>query len=127
MQRSGGFHHYIHVLVSLILGILGCWRITHLLTSEDGPWGILARLRRAVGKSVLGDLLDCFYCLSLWVAAAFAAALAGGWREGVLLWLAISGGAILLERTTDREPAISYIEGGEVHHELLRESARGGA
>ena len=115
------------MLVTLVLGTLGCWRITHLLHAEDGPWGVLARLRRAAGSGVTGELLDCFYCLSLWIAIPFAAALASGWRDGVLLWLAISGGAILLERTTAREAAVSYIEGGEVHHELLRKSAGGGA
>ena len=112
------------MIVSLVLGILGCWRVTHLFSAEDGPWDVLARLRRAVGGGVIGELLDCFYCLSLWIAAPFAALLGRGWREGILLWLAISGGAILLERVTARRETATYFEEGE-SHELLRESASG--
>lgn len=111
------------MIVSLVLGILGCWRVTHLLHAEDGPWAVLARLRRAAGSGVVGELLDCFYCLSLWISVPFAIVLGHGWREGILLWLAISGGAVLLERTTARP--VAYFEEGE-SHELLRESASGG-
>mgnify|MGYP006951278468 CR=1 FL=1 len=33
----------------LMLGILGVWRITHLLNAEDGPGNIFVRLRRLAG------------------------------------------------------------------------------
>jgi hypothetical protein len=82
------------------LGVLGVWRLTHLLNAEDGPAGILARLRRAMGDGVAGELLDCFYCLSLWVAAPFAWALGQGFQERLLLWPALSAGAILIERAS---------------------------
>jgi hypothetical protein len=81
-----------------ILGVLGVWRMTHLLSAEDGPWEAFVRLRRFAGSSIWGEMLDCFYCLSLWVSAPFALLLASTWREALLLWLALSGGAILLER-----------------------------
>ena len=84
----------------LVLGILGVWRITHLLQAEDGPWDISVRLRRAVGNGFVGGVLDCFACASLWVAAPFALLLGEDWREDLLLWLAFSAGAILLERAT---------------------------
>jgi hypothetical protein len=54
-------------------------------------------------------LLDCFYCLNLWVSAPFALLLTSSWREGLLFWLALSGGAILLERVC-APPAPPYIE-----------------
>jgi hypothetical protein len=85
---------------TLILGILGVWRITHLLQAEDGPFDAIARLRRAAGNRFWGSLLDCFYCLSLWIAAPFAAWLGEGIAEKLLLWPALSGAAILLERMT---------------------------
>jgi hypothetical protein len=81
-----------------ILGALGVWRLTHLLNAEDGPWQVFVRLRRLAGSSFWGELLDCFYCLSLWVAAPFALLLGSSWRERLLLWLALSGAASLLER-----------------------------
>ena len=86
----------------LTLGILGIWLVTHLVAAEDGPWDSVARVRLTLADSVLGRLFDCFYCLSLWVAAPFAWALGAGLKESVLLWLAMSGGAILLERATKR-------------------------
>jgi hypothetical protein len=93
----------------LVLGMLATWRITHLFQAEDGPWDIMARLRRRVGNGFWGKLLDCFYCLSFWVAAPLAFIVGETWPERLLLWPALSGGAILLERATDRgsgtEPA----------------------
>jgi len=98
MGFDGGFYR-------LILGALAVWRVTHLLVAEDGPWKILARLRRALGEGFWGGLLDCFYCLSLWVALPVTFLVAHGWPERALTWLALSAGAILLERATSREPA----------------------
>ena len=60
----------------LVLGILGVWRITHLFYAEDGPWDIFVRLRKLAGSGFWGKLLDCFYCLSLWIAVPFALVLA---------------------------------------------------
>jgi len=91
----------------LALGILAVWRVTHLLNAEDGPWDALVRLRRRVGEGFWGSILDCFYCLSVWIAAPFAYWLGESWKEKFLLWPALSAGAILVERLTamrDKEP-----------------------
>jgi hypothetical protein len=87
----------------LVVGVLVVWRITHLLFAEDGPWDMVIRLRRQAGTGFWGKLLDCFYCLSLWIAAPLALLLGGGSTERLLLWPALSAGAILLERLTSRE------------------------
>src|SRR5258706_705506 len=92
-----------------ILGILGVWRITHLLNAEDGPGRVFARLRTLVGSGFWGELLDCFFCLSFWVALPFAFLLGGSWRERLLLLPALSGAAILLERWQS-PPAPQYFE-----------------
>jgi hypothetical protein len=97
----------------LVLGILAVWRVTHLLQAEDGPWDLTLRLRRRAGAGFWGHLLDCFFCLSLWIAAPVAILIAERWLEGVLLWLALSAGAILLERVTAREPVAPYVEDRE--------------
>lgn len=81
---------------------LAVWRITHLLAKEDGPWDMIFKLRKQLGQGFWGSLLDCFYCLSIWVALPF------GWGEGstvqekLLWWLAFSGAACLLEKVTNR-------------------------
>ena len=87
---------------TFIIGMLAVWRLTHLLWAEDGPWSVFARLRRLVGEGALGRLLDCFYCLSLWVSVPFAWILAPSWIERAIVWLGLSGGAVLLERATAR-------------------------
>lgn len=84
----------------MTLGVLAVWRITHFFSAEDGPFHVGVRLRRMMGSSFFGDLLDCFYCLSVWVAIPFAFWIGSGLKEISLLWLALSGGAILLERLT---------------------------
>jgi hypothetical protein len=87
----------------LVIGVLVVWRITHLFFAEDGPWDVVILLRRRAGDGFWGKLLDCFYCVSLWVAAPLPLLFAGGWTERLLLWPALSAGAILLERATARE------------------------
>jgi hypothetical protein len=107
----------------LVIGVLTVWRITHFLQAEDGPWGIVVRLRRSVGEGFLGKLLDCFYCLSVWVAVPFALLLGESWWERALLWPSLSAGAILLERVTNLAPRIPsapfYEEPGEEEHDVM--------
>ena len=93
----------------LLLGVLVVWRVTHLLVAEDGPWDVIIRLRRRAGASVWGRLLDCFLCLSLWSAAPLALLLGREWVERLLLWPALSAGAILLERVTSRDGTASSL------------------
>ncbi len=77
-----------------------------LLVREDGPYDLFARLRTATKHTMVGRALECFYCTSLWVAAPFAFWLAGVTWRWVVVWLALSGGACLLERfSAAREPA----------------------
>ncbi|MGD9101159.1 MAG: hypothetical protein PVF45_11825 [Anaerolineae bacterium] len=106
----------------LVLGILGVWRLTYLLYAEDGPWAMVIRMRRRAGTGFWGSLLGCFYCLSMWTAVPFALLLGEGWRERLLLWPALSAGAILLERATAREqdaPPAPYFEDQEDKDVLL--------
>lgn len=109
-------------LVTVLLGVLAVWRLTHLLHAEDGPWHVFARVRRAAGGGFWGQLLDCFYCLSLWAALPAALLLATGWREGVALWLGLSGGAILIERASAR-PATFIEDPEEDAYVVLRQDA----
>lgn len=94
----------------LALGALVTWRVTHLLSVEAGPWSLFERLRGLAGTGMTGELLSCFYCLSLWIAAPLAVLLGSGWKHRLLLWPALSAGAILLERATlGSEPAAPII------------------
>lgn len=84
----------------VILSILTIWRLTHLFSKEDGPWDIIYRIRKAAGAGFFGNLLDCFYCLSIWIALSFGIWLGNSWWEKILYWLALSGAACLLEQLT---------------------------
>ena len=80
------------------LAVLATWRLTHLLAMEDGPGDAIVTLRKWLGDGFFGKLMDCFYCLSLWIAAPVACLLMKKWSEWPLVWLALSGAACLLER-----------------------------
>jgi hypothetical protein len=82
------------------LASLATWRVAHLLAEEDGPWDAVVWLRARAGNGALGDLMDCFYCLSVWVAAPLCATTGRRQRDLPLTWLALSGAACLLERVT---------------------------
>lgn len=89
-----------------LLGALATWRVSALLVREDGPYDLIARLRKATKDTMAGRALECFYCTSLWIAAPAAFWLAGATWRWLVVWLALSGAASLLERFSSvREPA----------------------
>lgn len=112
----------------LVVGVLAVWRVTHLLNAEDGPWDVFVRLRRRAGHGGWGALLDCFLCLSLWVSLPLALLVGETWSERLLLWPALSAGAILVQRLVDgvvHTPPAAYFEepprNGEIDDVLLRQ------
>jgi hypothetical protein len=102
----------------LILCVLATWRVSHLVASEDGPFDMIVRLRARAGDGMLGRLMDCPYCLSLWIAAPAALLLGRSFPEWCAAWLAISGGASLLEK---RSRSISH---GDHEDVMLRTETR---
>jgi hypothetical protein len=91
--------------IKFVLDVLATWRISHLLASEDGPLDIIVRIRKRLGAGFIGQLMDCFQCLSFWVAAPLALSLARQPVEWFISWLALSGAACLLEKI-GQEPLI---------------------
>jgi hypothetical protein len=84
--------------MTFVLAVLATWRVTHLLANEDGPADAIFRLRRWLGEGWIGGLMDCFNCLSLWIAAPTALFVSSSPLTWFVSWLALSGGACLLER-----------------------------
>lgn len=84
--------------VLFVVGSLAVWRVSSLLYAEDGPFDLFRRLRRAAGEGMLGKMLGCFWCVSVWVAAPAALLVAEGWGARLLCWPALSTGAILVQR-----------------------------
>jgi len=113
----------------LVLAVLATWRVTHLLASEDGPADIIVQFRKLLGQSLVGQLMDCFNCLSLWIAAPAALLISRQPLEWVFAWLAVSGGACLLERLGHDpviiQPVSQPLEGDLEH--VLRSETSGAA
>ena len=106
----------VDLLVRFVLAALATWRVTHLLANEDGPADLVFHLRRRLGDSPIGGLMDCFNCLSFWVAvpAAFFVTLQP--LDWAMSWLALSGAACLLDRLVEKavaEPGIRSTEGDD--------------
>jgi Protein of unknown function (DUF1360) len=94
------------------LAVLATWRVTHLLANEDGPAKIILRIRVKLGDGVIGRLMDCFNCLSLWIAAPAALLLSYRPLPWAVGWLALSGGACLLERWGGKPVLIESVSHG---------------
>jgi len=99
---------------AFVIAVLATWRISRLVAKEDGPFDVVLRARARAGTSVLGRLMDCPYCVSVWAALPL-----GGWliRRGrrpiadlVPVWLAISAGACLIEQATSDGPQPAGVE-----------------
>jgi len=106
----------------LVLAGLATWRVTHLLAYEDGPGEVVVRLREAAGPGLLGQALDCFDCLSMWVAAPLTPYVVRRGRPSELLvtWLALSGAACLAERLAGGTATVAFDNDMEDDDELLR-------
>jgi hypothetical protein len=112
--------------LKFFVAALAAWRVTHLVVREDGPWCVMVRLRASAGEGFFGKLMDCFYCTSLWTAAIITAVLQPGARDCVLVWLAVSGAACLLDRMGSAPVMVERIgdvEGG-AEDGMLRTKSR---
>jgi uncharacterized protein DUF1360 len=86
--------------VRFTVASLATWRVTHLLAEEDGPADLVVRARAALGDGTAGALMDCFYCLSVWVAAPLSLTVTRRCAQLPTVWLGLSAGACLIDRLT---------------------------
>lgn len=109
----------------LVLAVLATWRVTHFLSSEDGPFDLLFHLRERLGSTFAGHLMDCFFCLSLWVAVPLSLTVTHQVLDWVLTWLALSSAACLLERITRERVVTRKLDTeGDICHGMLRPEER---
>lgn len=111
-----------------VLAALATWRVTHLLAREDGPLDLIVQFRVRLGHGLAGKLMDCFECLSLWIAGPAALFVSRKPLDWLFVWLALSGAACLLERAV-HEPVIIQpmpeTTKGEINHGMLRPETSG--
>jgi hypothetical protein len=91
------------------LAVLAGWRISHLLAREDGPGAVMVRLRGVLGRVGGQGWLDCFGCVSLWVAGMAAVWVTGfglGWG---VVWLGVAGGILLVDRVGGEAVVLRHV------------------
>jgi len=117
-------------MLRFAVAVLATWRVAHLVAREDGPGEALVSLRRRVPRGI-GRMLDCIYCLSLWVSAPAALWMTRDPLDWFVTTLAISGAACLLERSGSEPIVIRTLDAvddnEEARHELLRTTAHADA
>jgi hypothetical protein len=89
----------------LALGSLATFRLSHLMTKEQGPLAIFERIRKAMpgGHGSAREWISCIWCFSLTASAGVCIILyAGGlrlhWDMWILIWLAFSSVSLLVNR-----------------------------
>jgi len=99
--------------MELLIIALAAWRLTSLLNVEAGPYNVLSKFRHLVGIRIdeygqpygtnqLAEMVNCSWCLSLWVGLAWAI----GYITWEYTWLvalpfALSASAIVIERVIE--------------------------
>jgi hypothetical protein len=90
-----------------IILCMATWRLSSLFAREDGPFDIFENIRLILYRApklihkTLGLGIICVWCNSIWFSAIAALFIAHSIFEWVVFWLAISTGALIIERITD--------------------------
>ena len=85
----------------LVVLALATWRLSHLLVLERGPFGVFEALRQEAEGTEFGKMLDCVWCVSVWVAALLLL-IERVWRWPATL-LGVAAGALLVDRVVNGE------------------------
>lgn len=92
VQILVGSNMFLLFLFSLI-----CWRVSYMLTEEDGPKNIFLKLRFWFEDRRF-PVLDCFYCTSVWSALVITLFS----PNPLLYWLPISAVSIFIHLLHER-------------------------
>jgi hypothetical protein len=84
--------------LTFILAALAVYRVSRMLTDEEGPWSVFMRLRARIGAETwLSRLFECIMCMSVWVALPVALWI--DWTgEWALTWLALSAVVVIIRK-----------------------------
>ncbi len=97
----------MHDLLLFILASFACYRLSELITVDDGPGDVFRWLRVWLGaydldedgqpKSSIGRAIICPYCVGIYLAFFLASAVGPLDWYLLLWWLAIAGGQAFLQ------------------------------
>lgn len=94
----------IHDFFLLLIASLAVFRLSEMVVFDNGPWHIFKKIRAIFPQdSKLDELVECIYCMSIWMALIMTAYLAWveliPWRLYPLWCSGIAGGAIVIYRS----------------------------
>jgi hypothetical protein len=94
MERS------IEFLIAFTLSVMAVYRLSYLVSNEDGPFDFLSKLREWIGqKNWIGRGINCLLCVSFWLSVFPALWLYFEYdKPFVLSWLAIATGCLIIHR-----------------------------
>jgi hypothetical protein len=66
--------------VFIVLAVLSVYRISEMISIDDGPFHVFDRMRRFLGRianrnelfTTLADLVHCPFCVGFWISILFA-------------------------------------------------------
>ena len=96
-------------MINIILAIFATYRIALMLATEEGAFEIFYQIRARIDpeqKTWVGRGLNCPLCIGFWIAGLFALLIAHQdatvhRSEFVLIWFAIAGGQVLLQKASE--------------------------
>ena len=99
-------HARLHFPMTPLLFIVGClatFRLSLLLSKEDGPAWIFRKIRNTLPKkSSLHDGVRCIWCTGVWMSAIVTTFFAWHgeieWIEWPLYWLAFAAGGLVINQ-----------------------------
>lgn len=84
--------------LTFILASLAVYRLSRMITDEEGPFAIFTTLRRWFPPiDWVGRGLECVMCVSVWVALLAALYIDWTWTLPVT-WLALSGVTVIIRK-----------------------------
>ena len=84
--------------LTFALAALAVYRLSRMLTDEDGPFEAFTRLRGLARPDTwIGRGLECIMCMSVWVALLAALYIDLTWTLP-LTWLALSAITVLIRK-----------------------------
>lgn len=88
------------IALYLVIAALATYRVARIITEEEGPFEIFARLRRRVAddQTWIARGLHCPFCVGFWVAGVFVVYLIAIGEVPItlvpILWPAVAGAAV---------------------------------
>ena len=85
-------------IFTFVLAGLAVYRLSRMLTDEEGPFSVFMKLRALAPKETwLSRGVECIICVSVWVAIPFALAI--DWSATApLTWLSLSAVTVIIRK-----------------------------